>query len=217
MIARRVMSRPLTCAGLATLRPYLYHLTATANISGIREHRRLYSAATLFNHAGEDGLIRVRRRGHEKISVGGVEVLIRDQAPLHPGNVALESGWTFEDLVVALNSLVFFWPGDATGPIPYGQRHFARYDHEDTSIIRVPLLDVVASNTQREVLVCKYNSGSPRCNAGRPSPRSAQTFEPIGQSRLRAGQVIEVTVRDAVTLPPSSFFARSLAGPWSPL
>lgn len=208
------MSQPLGVEALAKLRPYLYHLTATANIERISEERRLCSAAALFNRAGQPGLTRVRRRAHHKIVIDGVEVVIRDQAPLHAGNVALGSSWSFDDLVAALNSLVFFWPGRASGPIPYGQRHFARYDHEDTSIIRVPFLDVVAANTDREVLVCKYNSGSPRCNAGRPSPRSAQTFEPIAESILRAAKVVEITFRDEVTLPPTSVVARTLGGPW---
>jgi hypothetical protein len=208
------MSPSLSSAALAKLRPHLYHLTATSNIPRIRQQRHLYSAATLMNLAGQADLIRVRRRSHANLIVDGVEVVIRDQAPLHRGNVALGSGWIFEDLVATLNSLVFFWPGDATGPIAYGRRHFARYEHEATSIIRVPLLDVVASNANRKVLVCKYNSGSPRCNAGRPSPRSAQTFEPIAQSALRASQVVEVTFPDGVTLPPTSVVATSLAGPW---
>jgi hypothetical protein len=210
-------SQLLTIDALAKLRPYLYHLTATTNIPRIQEQRRLVSAATLFNEAGQPELITVRRPTHAQVVVQGAQVVIRDQAPLHAGNVALGSGWTFEDLVAALNALVFFWPGNADGPIAYGQRHFARYEHEQTSIVRVPLLDLVAANPNREVLVCKYNSGSPRCNAGKPSPRSAETFKGVNQSNLRPSQVIEVTFQGDVNLPTTSLVASSLNGPWGAL
>lgn len=210
-------SRLLSLPTLAASRPFLYHLTAAGNVSRIRRKRRLYSAAQLFDSAGRVDLIRVRRRQHETIRIDGEDVTIRDQAPLHRGNVKLGSGWAFEDLVEALNRQVFFWPGNDTSPIPYGIRHFERYGDEDTRIIRVSLLDIVAANTDREPFVCPYNSGSPRCNAGRPSPRSANTFIAVRQAELRPSQVIEVTFSPDVQLPKSTGVAEALGEPWTPL
>lgn len=162
-------------------------------------------------------MTRVRRRAHEALTIDGERVIIRDQAPLHRGNVDLGSGWSFEDLVTTLNQHVFFWPGDAASPNPYGVRHFQRYSAEDTKIIRIPLLDTIAANPEREPLVCRYNSGSPRCNGGRPSPRSADTFIPIGRSTLRPREVIEVTFSPDVFLPESCVVADSLDGEWASL
>lgn len=196
-------------------RPFLYHLTAATNIPLIRRAGQLKSAAQLFEDAGQPELARIRRRAHTTLAIDGQSVVIRDQAPLHPGNVALGSDWSFEDLVEALNSRVFFWPGNADSPISYGLRHFARYQNEPTAIIRVRLLDIVAANPDRNALVCRYNSGSPRCNAGRASPRSSATFIPISAAPWRSGEVVEVTFAPDVRLPPTAQVATSLADGWT--
>ena len=205
----------LTASALASTRPYLYHLTAEENISRIRHHRRLHSAARLFEDSGRRDLLRVRRRQHEVVTIGGERVVIRDQRPLHRGNVALDRGWEFEDFIELLNRQVFFWPGNADSPISYGVRHFERYRTEDVAIIRVPLLDIIAVND--EPFVCRYNSGSPRCNGGKPSPRSSQTFAPLTRSPLRPGEVVEVTFASGASLPASTTVARSLTNRWQSL
>jgi len=207
----------LTVNALAHLRPYLYHLTAAENISRIQRTRRLNSAAQLFEAAGRPDLIRVRRRQHERVHVEGEQIVIRDQAPLHRGNVGLEPEWEFEDLIAMLNRQVFFWPGGPLSPIAYGVRHFERYGSEDTRIIRVPLVDLVAVNDSHEPHVCRYNSGSPRCNGGRPSPRSANTFVPLSRSELRPGQVVEVTLSPSADLPLTAVVTQSLSADWEPL
>lgn len=207
----------LSVEAFASRRPYLYHLTASLNLSRIRRSRRLNSAAQLLDSAGRADFKRIRRRQHEVVNIDGEQIIIRDQAPLHRGNVALQPQWQFEDLIALLNCQVFFWPGGEDSPIAYGVRHFERYRAEDTRIIRVPLLDIAAVNSPRELHVCKYNSGSPRCNNGRPSPRSADSFVPLSNSTLRPGQVVEVTLSPDAALPESALVARSLGADWEPL
>jgi hypothetical protein len=207
----------LSSSALSKVRPYLYHLTAAENVGRIQRARSLSSAAELFAAASRSDLGRSRRRHHEVITIGGEAIVIRDQAPLHRGNVVLPDGWSFDDLVAMLNRQVFFWPGTQSSPIAHGVRHFERYRGEDTRIIRVPLLDLVSVNPSREPNVCRYNSGSPRCNGGRPSPRSPKTFEPLTISRLRPSEVVEVTFSPDAMLPSSTQVARSLGGRWTSL
>src|SRR4051794_16687749 len=109
------------------LRPFLYHLTSVSNLGRMLRTRRIESAATLMRLARRDDLIAVRRRDHVLVAIDGEEITIRDQAPLHQGNMALGGGWTFGDFVSLLNGRVFFWPGRAVGPIPHGFRHYERY------------------------------------------------------------------------------------------
>ena len=91
--------------------PYFYHLTFASNLRSIRETGRLDSASALAVKAGRSDLLRCRRSKHVPIMVGGVEIRLRDQAPLHAANVGFEEGWTLEDLVELLNGFVFFWLG----------------------------------------------------------------------------------------------------------
>ena len=108
------------------LRPFVYHLTAPFNLTSIREAGELRSAAELANRSGDASILRERRR--EAIAVASA--MIRDQAPLHAGNIQLDPGFSFAQLLDLLNAHVYFWSGDAAGPIAYGRRHFARYSSE---------------------------------------------------------------------------------------
>src|SRR5687767_6744778 len=98
------------------------------------------------NAAGRTSAVAQRRRDHFVVNVDGEAVHIRDQAPLHRGNVRLEGGWSFDDLVRAINGRVFFWPGTERGPINYGIRHFERYETEQPAILRVSAEELVALN-----------------------------------------------------------------------
>ncbi len=75
--------------------------------------------------AGQSGLLSTRRTSNTPIKVGGTELLLQSQSPLHEGHVALEGGWTFADLIRELNDMVFFWPGTKDSPGRYGARHIA--------------------------------------------------------------------------------------------
>lgn len=111
----------------AQLRPFAYHLTARANLPSIERTRRLDPAAAIFTRANRQDLLRTRRRGMTTVAVGGRQVLIRDQNPLHPGNCALTHGYSFDDLVELLNSFAYFWTGTDKCPVSSGVNHFKRY------------------------------------------------------------------------------------------
>src|SRR4051812_23502905 len=160
----------------ARLRPYLYHLTDARNLPRIMRLRRLDCAAELMSAADRAELVTVRRASHQVISVSGEDVLLRDQAPLHRGNIAFGDGWDFSSFVRLLNERVFFWPGNAHGPNSYGLRHFQRYQHESPVLIRVKTAELFDSNSDRSITFCRYNSGAPRWSRGKAAPRGASTF-----------------------------------------
>lgn len=191
-------------ARFAALRPHLYHLTAAENVARIRAAGKIESAAELMHVAGDLTYLRQKRHGHIRLEVDGAVVVIRDQSPLYEGNIDLQGGWSFEDVIESLNERVFFWPGGLTGPNDYGERHFERYRDEDPAIVRVNTALVVGSSENAEPEFCKYNSGSPRCSGGNRSPRGPETFVNAAQATFLASQVVEVTFPQGVLLPPGS-------------
>jgi len=80
-------------------RPLAYHLTTQNNLSSIRTAQRIDTAAELIRGAGQRQWLRLRRDKHIGLTFEGRIASVRDQAPLHVGNVALLGGWSFEDLV----------------------------------------------------------------------------------------------------------------------
>jgi hypothetical protein len=185
----------------AKARPYLYHLTATGNLVRIRALRCLESSEVLLNHIAQPTLLQQRRTNHLAITVGGVTVSLRDQAPLYEGNIEFEAGWTFPQVVALLNQRVFFWPGKAPGPIAYGVRYYERYEAEQPAVLRVPTCGLLRANASNPPLFCRYNSGSPRCSGGVRSPRGASTFQAASAVRYPPSEVVEVTFVDRVSLP----------------
>lgn len=165
-------------------------------------------------NAGRPEMVRTKRRQHEVVQVGGEAVHVRDQAPLHAGNTRLATDWTFEDFVQYLNEKVFFWPGTSDGPIAYGVRHYERYRVEAPAIIRVPTASIFDANCGFAPLFCRYNSGSPRCSNGQPSPRSLKTFSPADEVEFAAALVVEVVYEQAAVLPGDAEIGQALAGPW---
>jgi hypothetical protein len=206
-----------TLEALTVRRSFLYHLTDSRNLQRIRTTRHLESASRIFHAAGEGVAVRTRRRAGLIVEVDGVPVYIRDQAPLHAGNMQLERGWAFEDFVAHLNARVFFWPGNDTGPISYGVRHYQRYAEDCPVILRVPTRALFSENAGRVALFCRWNSGSPRCTYGRKSPRTAKTFVDADDADYRASQVVEVTFEDLVCLPESTQLGDVPWGPWRAL
>ena len=100
--ARR-RGRGLLIQDFTTVRPYLYHLTDRSNLDHIRATGRLLPAAALMKQSGKMDLLRVRRSAGIELRVGACEILIRDQAPLHPGNLRLPGGYAFEEFIESLN------------------------------------------------------------------------------------------------------------------
>jgi hypothetical protein len=195
-------------------RPFLYHLTALENLVHIRENRSITCASELMKSAGRTDLLRRKRGDHEGVQVGGKKILLRDQSPLHQGNLRLPGGYTFEDFVESLNARVFFWPGTALGPIAYGMRHFERYKGEKPAILRVQFDSLVTSNPLLKPLFCRYNSGVPRCSYGEKSPRGPDTFLEGIQFSGPPSNVVEVTFEKWVLLPPDTEYGYHPHGKW---
>ena len=188
------------------LRPYLYHLTAESNISSIKATRELQSASTVLEGLDRERLLRTKRSSSLRLALNGHSFSLRDQEPLHAGNMDLQQGWTFGDVIEMLNRHVFFWPGNASGPIDYGVRHFSRYEDigERLVVLRVPTLDLVTANHSCPPKFCRYNSGSPRCSGGKKSPRGEDTFQPGSSVSGAPSKVVEVVFGGKVWLPGSA-------------
>ena len=206
-----------TLEAFARTRPFLYHLTARGNVPRIARTRRLVSAMRLMEDAGRSDLVRERRRQHEIVMVAGEAVSIRDQAPLHEGNLELVQGWTLADLVEHLNSRVFFWPGKDDGPNPNGCRHWNRYETERPSMLRMPFVSLLAVNAGVAPEFCAFNSGSPRYSKGRRSPRSSSTFARSEMAAFSPSETVEVTFTQSIRLPEDAELGASPQGAWRPL
>jgi hypothetical protein len=186
-------------------RPRLYHLTARSNVSLIAAAGRIDSATSLLEGAGQAAAVRQRRRKSITVGANGKMVHIRDQAPLHAGNMSLPAGWTFEDFVTHLNNHVFFWPGTLDGPIEYGRRHFERYAEEDNLVLVIDTAAMIDANPRPGIHFCRYNSGSPRCTGGNPSPRGPNTFVPAAAYQGNPSSVVEAVFPGGAILPPGRF------------
>jgi hypothetical protein len=195
-------------------RPYLYHLTHRTNLPPLRQTRRLFPAAILLQRSGRVELMRTPRRRAEPVVVDGMEIMLRDQGPLHKGSMQLSRGDTFEGFVEILNDRVFFWPGHKSGPISYGIRHFEAYKDEQPAILRVRMEDLLNANPNVTPLFCRFNSGSPRCSYGKKSPRGRNTFVTAPNFGESPGRVVEVTFPAPVVLPPATEHGSHLSGPW---
>jgi Family of unknown function (DUF7002) len=183
------------------IRPKLYHLTARSNLEGILRDRRLLTAAEILERGNMGDWIRRRRPKSLIVPNGEGDTHVRDQAPLFPRNATLEGGWTFEDFIESLNRRVFFWPGTHAGPIPMGSNHFGTYRDHDSVVLVLDTAALFDENPNLQPEFCKYNSGSPRCNAGKGVPRGPQTFLSRDKFPWRGSDVKEVTFASAVALP----------------
>ncbi len=211
---RRIVHQDCFLERFRRSRPFLYHLTDRENLARIRRSNKLTPAAILMGDSGRKDLLRERRRNHEVIKIGEDIVRLRDQAPLHQGNVTFPFRYTFGDFIENLNSRVFFWPGNFDRPISYGLRHFERYRDERPVIVRVPVESVMKANPEAEPQFCAYNSGSPRCSHGKRSPRGPDTFTPAAAFSEGPSQVVEVTFNREISLPDDSQVGSSPTGPW---
>ena len=204
---------PLDTHRFAQLRPYLYHLTAGRNVASIRRLREIRCARVLLDSASLSSLAPRRRLSHLSVQIDGEAVIIRDQKPLTAGAIAFEAGWDLERFVRHVNEHVFFWPGGPTGPIKAGLNHFERYKSECLSILRVPTRDFAPP----AAAFCRYNSGAPRCSAGKYSPRGAETYLDASRFGGRPSDVVEVVAINTCPVPQSAEVAATLDGPWLPL
>lgn len=203
-----------TLEQFARVRPFLYHLTAEQNLARIQRTSRLQSATALMTAAGEERLLTSRRRAAHVVSVNNEMIHIRDQAPLHEGNIRFGDGWSLPQLIDDLNRRVFFWPGGEDGPISYGVRHFERYRVENPVVLRVSFREVLGCNSDTTPSFCKFNSGSPRCSGGLGSLRCRDTFMSADRATFPPSGVVEVTFLNRVNLPSDMLVAAAPDGPW---
>lgn len=201
---------------LQNLRPWLYHLTSRDNLPLIRASWELRSAKTSLAAAGRELESGEKRANSWVVDTPDGTIALRDQRPLHAGNIEFAEGWGFREVVELLNQFVFFWPGREDGPMDYGRRHFERYREERPVVIRVRTSDVLEV-TRRQILVCGYNSGAPRCSGGKKSPRGPDTFVEPWRFGGTASKVVEVVVPDAMPLPMNVEVGDDPAGPFSPM
>lgn len=170
---------PFDLSQLLHTRPYLYHLTAAANLPSIAKEQELRCAKALLKNAGLSHEVPKKRKEHLLLPASAGHTVIRDQKPLMEGAIAFEDGWNLARFVEHINGHVFFWPGTASGPIPAGLNHYLRYQAEDPIILRLP----TASMIKAELKFSRYNSGAPRCSGGRYSPRGGNTYQ-IGRAHV---------------------------------
>jgi hypothetical protein len=195
----------------------LYHLTDPTNLVVMCEFAQIHPASVLLEQAGQLRLMHTRRKAHPRVRIGERQVVLRDQAPLHSGNIALAEGFGMPDLLASLNSRIFFWPGSETGPIDYGIRHFERYRQEQPVMLRIRFESLLEANPGVQPLLCGYNSGSPRCVAGAKSPRGPDTFLRASDFDGRPSGVVEVTFATSLRIPGDAQYGRQPTGPWSRL
>jgi hypothetical protein len=183
------------------LQPMLYHGTARSNLPCIQHERVLYSAAAL----APDRCQAVRAR-EEVVKRGAHINTLRDQLKLHPGNVALKGGWSWRNLLSALNSRVFFWPGDQDRANAHGRAFIAAYRNRGQVpvMLRIAFCDLLHANPGAQAYFCSSNSGAPRTSAGRRSPRGPDTFQTTEEWVGRPSRVAEVSFVGKVALPQSA-------------
>lgn len=204
-----------TLDGFASKRPYLFHLTARENLGFLSNRLKLTPARLLFEEAGLTSRLREKRRHHVEIELEGYSLQIRDQAPLHEGNMKLHGGWKFADFIEHLNGRVFFWPGRKDGlPISYGRRHYERYIGESPVVLRVSTDQMFSSNAGLPPEFCRFNSGSPRWTYGNASPRGPETFLTCDRADFGISNVVEVTFPGVVTMPTRVEVGDTPDGPW---
>ncbi len=207
-------------AGLTKMSPYLYHVTFEASLARIQRSRRLESAAVLLKEGGQHHRLRVRRDSLVEFVVDGEPIVLTDQSPINPKNIAFQGGWSLPDLVEALNGRVFFWRGGEDGLLRSNQGHFGKYENAGHRLvfIRSSFDEVNRLNAERGPELCKHNSGAARQYDGEPIPRGPGTFVPPQDADFMRGEVQEVVFRGFVDLPATTEICHgSWKGPWRPL
>ena len=126
-------------------RPYLYHLTYQGNLNRILDTKVLEPAAASLAIGGWTPPRLAPRHHHQLVEADGHSVWIRDQQPLHVGNIAFEDGLDMPRWLAHIDSHVFFWPRREDGPVEGGRNHFERYAAERPALLRVPTKSLLAN------------------------------------------------------------------------
>jgi hypothetical protein len=150
--------------------------------------------------------------------VEGGLVEVRDNLPFRPGSAKFDGDMTLSGFMEELNSRVFLWPGSADGPIATGRKHLQHYSElGGVRILRFSLQELIRANPDRTLEVTFCNSGSARHQKGLPVSRGRHTFQSVPPLAGAPSDVKEITFIGHASLPTSTVWAESLAGPWRPL
>ena len=216
-VVSRTPGGPIQLQTFVDLRPFLYHLTDARNVPRIRRLGRLVPAATLLSASGHAELVGSRRETDLVLRLDNDLVVLRNQEPLHEANIDLHPDWTFSDLIAFLNSHVFFWPGDATGPTGLGKSFLQRYSGPSLAVLRARTSDLLAANPAQQPLFSKHNSGAARQYLGRPSPRGPNTFLRASRFSGTPSEAQETAFIEEVVLPKHTAWALNLGSAWQTL
>jgi hypothetical protein len=204
---------PFLIDTFSSLRPFLYHATARENLRSIAQGRSLLSASKLIEACGSAISRNDRRTECVALGSDANKIWLQTQKPLYEKNILFEEGWNLDRLLNRLNDLVFFWPGDESGPAAYGRRHFAGNLWPTTAVmLRIPARQLFNENPVP--LFCPYNSGSPRHSKGMASPRGPRTFLPCDQFERTSSGVVEVVMEGSAHLPNSTEVLRLSGNSW---
>jgi hypothetical protein len=195
------MRMALNLQTYCAIRPMVFHDTATSNLAGIRGARALHSVGILSPDCDD-----VQRSAAVVLVHGQIVITLRDQLALQKGHVELTGGWCWEDLIVALNTRVFFWPGTHGGPIGHGRRLIDAYGrrHHGRTLLRVGFQELLQANSGTSPYFCRFNSGAPRTVQGRRSPRGPDTFLLAHEWPYSPSHIVEVSFIRSVSLPPTT-------------
>ena len=210
----------MTLDELISRAPFLYHATRAANLAGIAKRGALLSPNETYRLHGRQAPHRKRsgaKGGKTIVPLPDGEVCLSDHDRLHEGNIRFEAGWNLNRFIEHLDGLVFFWPGDETGPIKQGLDHLDRYVREGLAyaVMRAPTVALVEANGPPKLSSC--NSGAPRHNSrSGKQPRGASTFRGLSEFSTK-DEIVEVVFMSSTTLPASAASATSYSGPWESL
>ena len=115
---------PIDLERFGMFRPYLFHLTASGNLSAIRSTAMIECANSLLLRARYDELLTVRRDTHRTIEIDSRLASIRDQKPLHAGAIAFETGWDLPRFVQHVNKHVLHLPIEQVKSLVIVLRYF---------------------------------------------------------------------------------------------
>lgn len=183
------------------LRPYSYHLTDSRNLPSLQRTRSIRPCIDWLRLAGREHEAVARRSAALTLEIGDLHVVLKDQRPLVLKNARFDGGWAEADYMRALASMVFFWPGNESGPIRSGSNLIQSYQASETSLLRIETASLFAINAGATPLFCAYNSGAPRMQSGQPVPRGPDLFLPCDRFARQAAEVVELVFDCAITLP----------------
>lgn len=159
-------------------------------------------------------LLNCRRIHDVRLRRQNREIVVRNQVPLDPESIELNSTETFEGYVGYLNTHVFFWPGTVSGPTFDGVRMF-RNAGVDSALIRVPTRSLIDANDRSLVHLSTCNAGASwMVEGGKKSQRGSDLFQQAETFAESPERIEEISFRWSVNLPDDSECSTGVEQPW---